>query len=123
MVIVVFQFSTKPNMSDDYFKEVELLKKELENEKGFISAKRYKSNTEKDNYVSISTWKDKKSVEKWHQNKKHQLSQNKGKEKIFKSFRIRVAEVFKDYSSTDFLKDKGEVAGEGSDIPVLSITK
>ena len=68
-------------MSDEYFKEVELLKKELENEKGFISAKRYKSNTEKDNYVSISTWKDKKSVEKWHQNKKHQLSQNKGKEK------------------------------------------
>ena len=71
---------------------------ELENEKGFISAKRYKSNTEKDNYVSISTWKDKKSVERWHQNKKHQLSQNKGKAQIFKSFRIRVAEVYKDYN-------------------------
>tara|TARA_A100001015_G_scaffold95621_1_gene106263 strand:+ start:1609 stop:1911 length:303 start_codon:yes stop_codon:yes gene_type:complete len=99
MVIVVFEFSTKPNMSDEYFKEVELLKKELKNEKGFISAKRYQSYTEKDNYVSISTWKDKKSVEKWQQNKKHQLSQNKGKEKIFKSFRIRVAEVFKDYNA------------------------
>ena len=99
MVIVVFQFSTKPNMSDEYFNEVALLKKELENEKGFISAERYKSTTDKDSYVSISTWKDKKSVERWHQNKKHQLSQNKGKEEIFKSFRIRVAEVFKDYSS------------------------
>ena len=99
MVIVVFQFSTKPNMSDEYFNEVELLKKELEKEEGFISAERYKSTTDKDSYVSISTWKDKKSVERWHQNKKHQLSQNKGKEEIFKSFRIRVAEVFKDYSS------------------------
>ena len=98
MVIVVFQFSTKPNMSDEYFNEVALLKKELENEKGFISAERYKSTTDKDSYVSISTWKDKKSVEKWHQNKKHQLSQNKGKKEIFKSFRIRVAEVFKDYN-------------------------
>ena len=98
MVIVVFQFSTKPNMSDEYFNEVELLKKELENEKGFISAERYKSTTDKDSYVSISTWKDKKSVERWHKNKKHQLSQNKGKEEIFKSFRIRVAEVFKDYN-------------------------
>ena len=98
MVIVVFQFSTKPNMSGEYFKEVDLLNKELKNEKGFISAERYKSNNNKDSYVSISTWKDKKSVEKWHQNKKHQLSQNKGKEKIFKSFRIRVAEVYKDYS-------------------------
>ena len=99
MVIVVFQFSTKPNMSDEYFNEVELLKKELENEKGFISAERYKSTTDKDSYVSISIWKDKESVERWHQNKKHQLSQNKGKKEIFKSFRIRVAEVFKDYSS------------------------
>ncbi len=98
MVIVVFQFSTKPNMSDEYFKEVDLLNKELKNEKGFISAERYKSNTYKDSYVSISTWKDKKAVEKWHQNKKHQLSQNKGKAEIFKSFRIRVAEVYKDYS-------------------------
>ena len=99
MGIVDFQFSTKPNMSDEYFNEVELLKKELENEKGFISAERYKSTTDKDSYVSISTWKDKKSVDRWHKNKKHQLSQNKGKEEIFKSFRIRVAEVFKDYSS------------------------
>ena len=98
MVKVVFQFSTKPNMSDEYFKEVDILNKELENEKAFISAERYKSNTYKDNYVSISTWKDKNSVEKWHQNKKHQLSQNKGKAEIFKSFRIRVAEVYKDYS-------------------------
>ena len=51
-----------------------------------------------DSYVSISTWKDKKSVELWHKNKKHQMSQKKGKKKIFNSFRIRVAEVFKDYS-------------------------
>ena len=29
MVIVVFQFSTNPKMSDEYFKEVELLKKEI----------------------------------------------------------------------------------------------
>ncbi len=99
MVIVVFQFSTNPKMSDEYFKEVELLKKEIENEEGFISAERYASKAVKDSYVSISTWKDKKSVENWHKNKRHQLSQNKGKEKIFKSFRIRVAEVFKDYGS------------------------
>ena len=99
MVIVVFQFSTNPNMSDEYLKEVELLNKEIKSEKGFISAERYISNTAKDSFVSISTWIDKKSVESWHKNKKHQVSQDKGKEKIFKSFRIRVAEGFKDYSS------------------------
>ena len=60
--MLFFQFSTKPNMSDEYFNEVALLKKELENEKGFISAERYKSTTNKDSYVSISTWKDKKSL-------------------------------------------------------------
>ena len=99
MVIVVFQFSTKPNMSNEYFKEVEILQEEIKYQKGFISSERYKSNIDKNSYVSISTWKDKESVEKWHTNKKHQDSQKKGKEKIFNSFRIRVAEVFKDYNS------------------------
>ena len=50
MVIVVFQFSTNPNMSDEYFKEVELLNKEIKSEKGFISAERYISNTAKDSF-------------------------------------------------------------------------
>ncbi len=98
MVIVVFQFSTKPDMSKEYFQEVEILQEEIKKEKGFISAERYKSNTDENSYVSISTWKDKKSVERWHNNKKHKVSQNKGKERIFNSFRIRIAEVFKDYS-------------------------
>ena len=35
MVIVVFQFSTNPKMSEEYFREVELLKKEIKNEKRF----------------------------------------------------------------------------------------
>ena len=98
MVIVVFQFSTNSGMSKEYFKEVEVLQKEIKNEKGFISSERYKSNTSKDSYVSISTWKDKESIERWHKNKRHRISQNKGKGEIFNSFRIRVAEVFKDYS-------------------------
>tara|TARA_Y100001968_G_C19379989_1_gene729771 strand:- start:387 stop:689 length:303 start_codon:yes stop_codon:yes gene_type:complete len=99
MVIVVFQFSTKSKMSEEYFKEVEKLQKEIVKIKGFVSAERYTSKKNKDSFVSISTWKDKKSVEEWHRNKKHQISQNKGKAKIFNSFRIRVAEVFKDYGS------------------------
>ena len=99
MVIVVFQFSTKPDMSKEYFQEVEILQEEIKKEKGFISAERYKSKTDENSYVSISTWKDIDAVERWHRNKKHQASQNKGKERIFKSFRIRVAKVLKDYSS------------------------
>ncbi len=99
MIIVVFQFSTNPNMSEEYFNEVEKLQEEIKNEKGFISAERYQSNLDQDSFVSISTWKDIDAVERWHRNKKHQASQNKGKERIFKSFRIRVAKVLKDYSS------------------------
>ena len=35
MVIVVFQFSTKENMSAEYFKEVEILNEEIKKEKRF----------------------------------------------------------------------------------------
>ena len=31
MVVVIFQFSTKPGMSEEYFKEVEMLQEEIKN--------------------------------------------------------------------------------------------
>ena len=98
MVIVVFEFHVNKNRGKDYFLEVEKLQTELQNAEGFIGVERFESNNTKGYYVSISTWKDDESVNKWHKNSKHAIAQNIGKKEIFKSFRIRVAKVFRDYS-------------------------
>ena len=98
MIIVVFEFNVNKGREKDYFLEVEKLQTEIQNAEGFIGVDRFESNNTKGYYVSVSSWKDEQSVNKWHKNSKHAIAQNLGKKEIFKSFRIRVAKFFRDYS-------------------------
>ena len=98
MIIVVFEFNVNKGREKDYFLEVEKLQSEIQNAEGFIGVDRFKSHNTKGYYVSVSSWKDEQSVNKWHKNSKHAIAQNLGKKEIFKSFRIRVAKVFRDYN-------------------------
>ena len=62
---------------------------------------RFVHNSKTNSYVSISTWEDEKSVVFWKNNSKHLLSQNLGKKDIFKSYRIRVTNVVREYTDKD----------------------
>jgi len=98
MVVVIFEFQVNKNREKDYFLEVKKLQTEINDSEGFISVERFESNNIKGYFVSISTWENEESVNKWHLNSKHIKAQNLGKKEIFKSFRIRVAKVFRDYN-------------------------
>jgi len=98
MVVVVFEFIVNKNRDKDYFLEVEKLQNEIKNAKGFISVERFVNKSTPGYYVSISSWEDEESVNRWHKNSKHIIAQNLGKKEIFRSFRIRVANVIRDYS-------------------------
>ena len=99
MILVVFEFTVVENKERDYFREVEKLQSELNKTKGFLSVDRFVHNSKTNCYVSISTWEDEESVVSWKNNSKHLLSQNLGKKDIFKSYRIRVAKVLRDYTN------------------------
>jgi len=99
MILVVFEFTVLENKEKDYFREVEKLQSELNKTKGFLSVDRFVHNSEPNCYVSISTWEDEKSVVSWKNNSKHILSQNIGKKDIFKSFKIRVTNVVREYTN------------------------
>jgi heme-degrading monooxygenase HmoA len=101
MILVIFEFIVLENKEKDYFREVEKLQLELKQTKGFISVDRFIHSTKKNYYVSVSTWKNENAVKAWKANSKHIISQKIGKKEIFKSFRIRVAEVIRDYSNKD----------------------
>ena len=105
MVIVVFEFYVNINKGEDYFLEVEKLQDEIKNARGFLGVERFESKTTEGYYVSVSSWKDEESVNLWHKNPKHLVAQSIGKKEIFKSFRIRVANVIRDYSSKETRKN------------------
>lgn len=46
--------------------------------------------------ISVSYWKDLESIQKWREHSEHRLAKNKGIEKWYKSYALRIAKVEKD---------------------------
>ena len=101
---VIFEVEIQTNKQDEYLQIAAKLKEQLINEKGFISIERFQSLVNENKLLSLSFWEDKKSILNWKKNLDHFAAQKKGRESIFKDYRIRVVEVKRDYTlqSSDF---------------------
>jgi heme-degrading monooxygenase HmoA len=98
MIAVIFEVEAKPGKDRDYFDLAAKLRTELEMVDGFISVERFKSLTHEGKYVSLSFWRDEDAVKHWRTQADHRMAQERGKKEIFADFRIRVAEVIRDYT-------------------------
>ncbi len=101
MFAVIFEVEPKDEGKEEYLKIAAKLRKFLENRDGFISIERFQSLTEKGKILSLSFWHDEAAIEKWRNLLEHRSSQKKGKELLFHSYRIRVAQVVRDYTESD----------------------
>ena len=97
MITVIFEVILDPEQSDRYFDLAAALRKKLETVDGFISIERFQSLADETKYVSLSFWRDREAVEAWYQVPEHKNAQDEGRQGIFLDYRIRVAEVFRDY--------------------------
>ena len=96
MIAVIFEVEAKAGRAQEYFDLAARLRTELQKIDGFISVERFESLTTPGKYLSLSLWRDERAAAAW---KAH--AQQRGTEEIFARYRIRVAEVVRDYGSTD----------------------
>ena len=101
MIAVIFEVEPKAGRAQDYFDLAAALRPELETIDGFISVERFESLTNKGKFVSLSFWRDEASVKAWWSHAGHRDAQARGRSEIFADFRIRVAEVVRDYALAD----------------------
>ena len=99
MIAVIFEVQMRPGREQEYFDLAAALRAELAEIDGFISIERFQSLATAGKYLSISFWRDEAAVTCWKANAKHQAAQTAGKERIFSGYRIRVAEVIRDYGN------------------------
>lgn len=97
MIAVIFEVEPKPGKSGRYFELAGALKADLEQIDGFISVERFQSLTTDGKYLSLSFWRDQAAVESWFRHAGHGAAQAEGRENVFNDYRIRVADVFRDY--------------------------
>ena len=97
MIVVIFEVIPREGRGQAYFDLAQELAPELEKIDGFISVERFESLYNKGKFLSLSTWRDEVAVAAWFAHARHRAAQAKGKAEIFEDFRIRVAEVVRDY--------------------------
>lgn len=97
MIAVIFEVHVTPETGPRYFELAAALREELQGIDGFLSVERFQSLVTENKYVSLSFWRDRAAVEAWYQNHAHADAQRQGRKVIFADYRIRVAEVFRDY--------------------------
>ena len=101
MYAVIFEAKVADNQQAQYLDIAAGLVSELEQIEGFISVERFTSLTEEGKLLSLSFWRDEASVKRWREHGKHREAQGFGRNQIFSDYRLRIADVARDYGKYD----------------------
>src|ERR1700758_883971 len=96
MFSVIFEVHPKPAQWDAYLGNAKMLRPELEQVEGFVDNIRYKSLTRDGWILSLSGWRDEKSVVRWRTAQRHHMVQEKGRSEILVDYHLRVGQVTQD---------------------------
>jgi heme-degrading monooxygenase HmoA len=96
MFSVIFEVHPKPDKWDVYLDNAKMLRPELEEVDGFVDNIRYKSLTRAGWILSLSGWRDEKSVVRWRTAMRHHVVQEKGRSEILLDYHLRVGQVTHD---------------------------
>ncbi len=100
-IVVLFEVYPDKDGRGEYVKFAKKLVEKLKKVDGFISIERFKSLSNDGKILSMSVWRDEKSLSVWRNQLEHREGQKAGHDKLFKSYRIRVASVIRDYTKTE----------------------
>ena len=98
MFAVIFEVEINEERKDEYLKIASILKEQLVNQKGFISVERFQSLINEKKLLSLSYWEDEEAILSWKKNIDHMSAQKKGREFIFKDYKINIAKIQKSYT-------------------------
>jgi heme-degrading monooxygenase HmoA len=97
MIAVIFEVQPHPDRRSAYFDAAERLRPLLQRIDGFVSVERFESLTQPGKILSLSFWRDEEAVREWRNLEEHRRAQNAGRRTIFADYRLRVAQVLRDY--------------------------
>jgi len=97
MIAVIFEVWPAEGRKQAYLDLAGELRSELHSVEGFISVERFESIYEPGKMLSLSFWRDEAAVTTWRNHVRHRETQAKGRSGIFTNYRLRVAQVERDY--------------------------
>jgi heme-degrading monooxygenase HmoA len=128
MFSVIFEVLPNKENWDDYLDNAKMLHPELEQVDGFVDNIRYKSLTREGWILSLSNWRDEKSLVRWRTRRRHHEVQRKGRDEILADYHLRVGQIAADnhvppgYALAEQRLDETEV-GEGTTVTLINATR
>lgn len=101
MMVVIFEVMPNLGCQQKYLDIAASLKASLSDIQGFISIERFQSMADPERLLSLSFWENEAAVRAWRQQLYHSEAQTQGREQLFADYRLRVAEVVRDYGMFD----------------------
>jgi heme-degrading monooxygenase HmoA len=108
MIAIIFEAQPQPGKKDAYLDAAAHLRPLVEGMDGFISVERFESLTNPGKILSLSFWRDEEAVRNWRNVEAHRAIQEAGRKSIFADYRLRVAQVLRDYG----MKDRAEAPAD-----------
>ena len=96
MFSVIFEVHPRPEQWDAYLGNATMLRPELERVEGFVDNIRYRSLTREGWVLSLSGWRDEKSVVRWRTMMRHHAVQERGRSEILLDYHLRVGQITED---------------------------
>lgn len=101
MIAIIFEVWPAEGRREEYLERAAALKESLIDHPGFISVERFESLTTPGKMLSVSFFEDEASVQAWRNRAGHRRQQAAGRGGVFSDYRLRVAEVMRDYGMTE----------------------
>ncbi len=97
MIAVIFEAVPHADQRQAYLDTAADLRAHLEAIDGFVSIERFESLAQPGKLLSLSFWRDEAAVQQWRTQGPHREAQAAGRDHIFADYRLRVAQVLRDY--------------------------
>ena len=101
MIVVIFEGIAQEDRKEAYLDVAARLRPLLADIDGFLSIERFQSLTTPGKILSLSFWRDEEAVRQWRNLPQHREGQRAGRESIFEDYRLRVAQVVRDYGKNE----------------------
>ena len=97
MIAVIFEVWPKGGHEQDYLNTAQELRTLLESLPGFISIERFRSMINEGKILSLSFFESEDAIKEWRNTMEHRKAQALGRKRYFDNYRLRIAEVQRDY--------------------------
>ncbi|WP_166416484.1 antibiotic biosynthesis monooxygenase family protein [Cochlodiniinecator piscidefendens] len=101
MIAVLFEVELAEDGKADYLDIAAEMRPLLNEIDGFISVERFQSLTDPSKILSLSFFEDEDAIARWRNLTAHRRAQTKGRDGVFANYRLRIANVIRDYGMFD----------------------